>query len=55
MNRHERILNRIKELAEEVRNEPFTKTEKSGSRVGWISGEALLAWIAEYESIYTEL
>jgi|DEB0MinimDraft_3_1074331.scaffolds.fasta_scaffold111350_2 hypothetical protein len=52
MNNHQRILNRIKELAQEIKNEPYTKSCMEGDRVGWISGEALLDIIQEFEEIY---
>ena len=52
MTRHQRILNRIKELAEQVANEPYTKGENANP--GWLTGKGLLEWIEFYESIYTE-
>ena len=52
MTRHQRILNRIKELAEEVANEPYTKGEHTNP--GRLTGEGLLEWIEFYESIFPE-
>ena len=57
ISRHEAILNRLKELAQHVADEPTSKVTNPDEVVmkpGWIRASDLLAYIAYVESVYPE-
>ncbi len=54
LNKHERILNLIKEHAAEVANEPYTKVTNPDNepfKAGWIRASDLVELIAGFEAL----